>query len=90
MAKFKVQHNYSSNNNGRFFAYDEGVEVEVDDDVAEWVNRDSPGTLKPVSEAKKSSGKKGEVECPEDGCDYSGTERGLAIHTAQVHEGGDD
>lgn len=26
-----------------------------------------------------------DVECPVDGCDYSGTERGLKIHTGQQH-----
>lgn len=32
----------------------------------------------------------GHVACPIDGCDYSGTRRGLKIHTGQVHDSEDD
>lgn len=56
MASYKATRNYRSNHNGRHFAYDKGTTVDVDPDVAEWVNRDSPGTLKRVGGRKKAAG----------------------------------
>lgn len=45
------------------------------------------GLAEPVaekpSERAESRGQKS--PCPEDGCDYEGSERGLKIHTGQVH-----
>lgn len=49
MGTYRATRNYSSNHNGRFFAFSEGDQTEVDDDVAAWVNRDSPGTLEPAT-----------------------------------------
>lgn len=48
MAKYKVAWDYTSN----IGSFDKGAEVEVDDELAEHVNRDSPGVLKPVSKPK--------------------------------------
>lgn len=44
--KYKVQWDYSSS----IGAFDKGTTVEVDDALAEHVNRDSPGVLAPVKE----------------------------------------
>lgn len=46
--KYKVQHDYQSN----LASYDKGSTVELDEDFAAHVNRDSPGTLKPVKGKK--------------------------------------
>ncbi len=51
MAKYKVQWDYSSS----IGAFDKGATVEVDDALAEHVNRDSPGVLKPVGNEKGPS-----------------------------------
>lgn len=48
MSRFAVLQNYRSSNNGTTYAYDAGSVVDVDPTVAEWVNRDSPGTLEPT------------------------------------------
>lgn len=41
-----------------------------------------------VEQATAEPGEKRNVQtpCPEEGCDYSGSRRGLKIHTAQVHK----
>lgn len=49
MAKYKVAWDYTSN----IGSFDKGAVVEVDDELADHVNRDSPGVLKPVKDAKK-------------------------------------
>lgn len=50
MGEYRVNHSYSSFSDGRRFGpYEPGTTVELDDVDAEWVNRDSPGTLTPVS-----------------------------------------
>ena len=46
--KYKVQWDYTSN----IGSFDKGAVVEVDDALAEHVNRDSPGVLKPAKEQK--------------------------------------
>lgn len=70
MAQFKVAHDYRSNHNGRYYAYDKGATVDVDEETAEWVNRDSPGTLAPVkTAAKKTAAKKTEPKDAGDGGD---------------------
>jgi hypothetical protein len=45
MAAYRVTRNYWASYWSRPIAFDEGVTAEVDDDVADWVNRDSPGCL---------------------------------------------
>jgi hypothetical protein len=46
MAEYKVQHAYSAWRDGhRVGPWAGGESVDLDEDVAEWVNRDSPGTL---------------------------------------------
>jgi hypothetical protein len=54
MAKYIIQWNYGS---GQVGPYLKGDVVEVEDELAEWMNRDSPGVLKPVKEAKKNGTK---------------------------------
>lgn len=49
MTRYVVQHNYSANGpDGIPIAFSAGAEVDLDEEVATWVNRDSAGTLAPV------------------------------------------
>lgn len=49
--RYQVQHPYFSRCDGQTFGpWVEGDEAELSAEVAEWVNRDSPGTLVPVVE----------------------------------------
>lgn len=50
MVRYIVGHNYTSN----LGAFVEGSEVEINDDFAAHINRDSPGTLLPVNDAPKA------------------------------------
>lgn len=62
MSTYKVAHRYAAVYRSQPIAFDEGATVEVDDDTAEWVNRDSPGCLvaakakdeKPADDSKRS------------------------------------
>lgn len=45
MGAYRVTRSYRATYRSRPIAFGEGAKVEVDDDAAEWVNRDSPGTL---------------------------------------------
>lgn len=48
--KYTVQHAYDAYSDGRRLGpWAEGEDVELLESEAEWVNNDSPGTLKPVS-----------------------------------------
>lgn len=52
MSKYKVNHPYTAARDGkRFGPWDAGDEVDIEAADAEWVNRDSPGTLV-IPEAK--------------------------------------
>lgn len=68
MGHYRATRDYRSNHNGRQFGYSEGDEAEVDDDVAAWVNRDSPGTLVPADEESETD----DDEEPEHVCDVCG------------------
>lgn len=60
MPRYTVNHRYSSNHNGRQFGpWEPGIEIELDEPDAEWVNRDSPGTVELVrpKQAKAPAGK---------------------------------
>lgn len=49
MSRFEVQHRYSSWRDGqRFGPWTKGDVIELSDDDAAWVNRDSEGALAPV------------------------------------------
>lgn len=49
MAAYKVNHRYSAFRDGaRFGPYEPGTVVDLEESDAEWVNRDSPGTLSPA------------------------------------------
>jgi hypothetical protein len=56
MAKYIVQWNYSAGQVGPYF---KGDVVEVEDELADWIQRDSPGVLKPVKDAKGAKNAKG-------------------------------
>lgn len=50
--RYTVQHRYTASRDGQTFGpWDPGTEVELDEPDADWVNRDSEGTLKPVDAA---------------------------------------
>lgn len=50
--RYVVQHNYTAYRDGRLFGpWEAGTEVELDELDAEWVNRDSAGTLVSVDQA---------------------------------------
>jgi hypothetical protein len=63
MAKYLVNHVYAAHTDGTYYGpWTPGETVELDEHLAEWVNRDSEGTLtalpepptsKPVREAAK-------------------------------------
>lgn len=49
MNRYTVQHRYTAVRDGRRIGpWEPDTEVELSDHDAEWVNRDSPGTLTPV------------------------------------------
>ena len=50
MGRYIVGHNYTSN----LGAFVQGSDVEINDDLAAHINRDSPGTLLPVNEAPEA------------------------------------
>lgn len=54
-----------------------------------WTRQDSDPAPQPdvedVPDVDDSDADDGKVSCDVDGCDYRGTERGLKIHTGQVH-----
>ena len=53
MAEYIVGHRYESFRDGqRFGPYLPGDTVDLTEVDAEWVNRDSPGTLTPVADAE--------------------------------------
>lgn len=62
-----------------------GEVLEVDD--REGAKLCANGYAEPVAEppVEKAESRSGKVDCPVDGCDYSGTERGLKIHS-RSHE----
>lgn len=49
MGRYKVNHRYAAYTtafgDGEQIGLEEGAEVELDEERAEWINRDSPGTL---------------------------------------------
>lgn len=50
--RYTVQHRYTAYRDGQLFGpWEPDVEVELDEPDAEWVNRDSEDTLKPVDAA---------------------------------------
>lgn len=57
MAAFTVNHRYYSFSDGKHYGpYEAGAVVDLDQAEAQWVNRDSPGTLTAVA-AKKAEDK---------------------------------
>lgn len=51
MARFEVQHPYRAERDGDVIGpWEAGDAVELEPDVAEWVNHDSPGALQPAEE----------------------------------------
>lgn len=75
MPRYRVTQDYSSNANGKHFgpfACDD--EVELDQDVAEFVHRDAPGTLEvlegpPLTGAPEAPASEPDEEKPEDETD---------------------
>ena len=56
MPRYTVQHAYRAARDGaRVGPWVAGEEVDVDQDLAEWVNRDSPGALADVKPEPKSA-----------------------------------
>lgn len=45
MPQYRVNRRYAASWNGTRLHYAAGVEVDLPEDLADWVNRDSPGTL---------------------------------------------
>jgi hypothetical protein len=54
MPKYTVTRNYSSSTLG---TYAKGDVVELDEELAAWANRDSPGVLEPYKEKKRAAEK---------------------------------
>lgn len=56
MTSYRVQRSYRATRDGRILGpWQEGDIVELSDEEAEWVARDSPGTLKTGERQQKSS-----------------------------------
>ena len=54
MPRYKVQRAYAAYRDGsRVGPWEADLEVEVDAELAEWVDRDSPGALAPLREPVK-------------------------------------
>lgn len=51
MPRYTVQHRYAASRDGQTFGpWEPDTEVDLDEPDAEWVNRDSAGTLEPVDQ----------------------------------------
>lgn len=60
MPRYQVQHRYKSND---FGPWEEGDQVTLDDAAeAEYVNRDSPGTLVEIDPEKQAAEKRARLE----------------------------
>ncbi|HEU4542205.1 MAG TPA: hypothetical protein VFR23_13840 [Jiangellaceae bacterium] len=55
MARYEVQHSYRSNDYGPF---EKGTQIELDPAEAEWINKDSPGTLVEVDPEEQAKAKR--------------------------------
>lgn len=55
-AKFKVAHDYRSST----VTLREGQTVELDDELAAWIERDSPGILQPAQKPREETAADGE------------------------------
>lgn len=55
MARYEVQHSYRSNDYG---PYERGTQVEMDPAEADWINRDSPGTLREIDPEAQAKAKR--------------------------------
>lgn len=54
MSRYRVSHVYAAYRDGQHYGpWTPGEVVELDQELAEWVNRDSPNTLSPVVEEEK-------------------------------------
>ena len=71
MSKYKVQWKYSSGLGGPWLA---GDIVDLSVDLADYINRDSPGVLKPVKETAKEQTSKS-AEKPKDKTGKGGKNR---------------
>lgn len=59
MPRYRVRHRYFAVDNGQPVGpLEAGTEVEFDEGRAEWIERDSPGCLKPVDEPKRAPRRK--------------------------------
>jgi hypothetical protein len=57
MAQYRVNHRYASFRDGRGFGpFDPDTVIELDEADAEWINRDSPGTLDDIAADTEESG----------------------------------
>lgn len=55
MKLYEIQHAYRSFCDGQHYGpWEKGEVVELDDETAEWLERDSPGVLKPAKAPAKS------------------------------------
>jgi hypothetical protein len=62
MSEYHVNHRYGATRDGiKFGPYEPGHTVELSEVDAEWVNRDSPGTLSSVAEAEDDAAEAPEV-----------------------------
>lgn len=82
--KYKVQHDYQSN----LASYDKGATVELDEDFAAHVNRDSPGTLKPIKakKAEKSEESKPNTGSVDDILERVGDDADLAAEVLEAEQ----
>lgn len=63
MPRFAVQRRYFAVDNGQPIGpFAEGTEVELEQDRAEWINRDSPGCLEPVVEPEPAKSRRGKAK----------------------------
>lgn len=59
MARYTATRDYRALHDGQWVQYAEGDLVDVDDELAEWVERDSPGTLRTVKGAPRDRAQRG-------------------------------
>lgn len=53
MSKYRVNHTYRGPVNHQYVVLEQGTEVDLDDDTAAWIERDSPGVLSKPRQAKQ-------------------------------------
>lgn len=85
MPRYVIQHRYQSTRDGTLWGpYDAGQEIDLREDDAGWLERDSPGLLKPFTEPEPVP----EPEPVEEPADTDDNQRDATATRDRMHRGG--